>query len=87
MISKSLFLKFIQCYKYLWLYKFRHELLSETVNQALQQTFDEGLEVEPYANRLFHGGVKAEGLNRVALNNTKRLIVDGHEIINAGNDL
>lgn len=80
-ISKSQFLKFIQCYKYLWLYKFRHDLLPENVNESLQMIFDEGFEVEAYASCLFPGGVKAEGLNRVALNNTKRLIADGHEII------
>jgi hypothetical protein len=81
MISKSAFLKYIQCYKYLWLYKFRHELLPENVSESLQRIFDEGFEVEAYAYRLFPDGVKAEGLNKDALRNTKRLIADGHAVI------
>ncbi|MCX6739623.1 MAG: DUF2779 domain-containing protein [Candidatus Parcubacteria bacterium] len=81
MLSKSQFLKYIQCYKYLWLYKFRRDLLPEETDESLQRIFDEGYEVEDYARKLFPKGVKAEGLYETAKKNTDKLIKDGNKVI------
>jgi antitoxin component of RelBE/YafQ-DinJ toxin-antitoxin module len=52
MLSKSDFLKYLQCEKYLWLYKHRKDLLEE-VSEAQQAIFDQGFNVEEYALKLF----------------------------------
>ncbi|MBD3359244.1 MAG: DUF2779 domain-containing protein [Candidatus Buchananbacteria bacterium] len=81
MISKSQFLKYIQCYKYLWLYKFRRELLPEEVDASLQRIFDEGYEIEDYAKKLFPKGVEVEGLYDKAEKHTKKLIKEGNKLL------
>lgn len=60
MLTKSDFLRYIQCKKYLWLYKNRKDLLPEEVDANLQKIFDEGYHVEEYAYKLFPKGVDAE---------------------------
>ena len=52
MLSKSDFMKFLQCKKYLWLYKHRKDLLEE-VSEKQQAIFDQGFTVEEYAMKLF----------------------------------
>jgi hypothetical protein len=60
MLTKSDFLKFIQCPKYLWLQKHRKDLISKDINENLQNLFDEGYEVESCAYKLFPNGVDAQ---------------------------
>ncbi len=48
-------MKFLQCEKYVWLYKERKDLLEE-VSEVQQAIFDQGYEVEEYAQRLFPKG-------------------------------
>ena len=60
MLTKSDFIKFIQCPKYLWLYKHRKDLIPEEIDESLQRIFDEGYHVESYAYKLFPGGVNAQ---------------------------
>lgn len=55
MLSKSDFMKFLQCEKYLWLYKNRRDLLPEEVSEQQQAIFDQGFAVEDYAARLLPG--------------------------------
>lgn len=55
MLSKSDFLKFLQCEKYLWLYKHKKDLLVE-VSETQQAIFDRGFTVESYAERLLPKG-------------------------------
>jgi hypothetical protein len=42
MLTKSDFLKYTQCYKYLWLHKYRKDLIPKDISASLQRTFDEG---------------------------------------------
>jgi hypothetical protein len=82
MLTKSDFLKYTQCYRYLWLYKYRKDLLPQEADLNLQKLFSEGYEVEPYAYKLFPGGVSAmaeEIKDQIAL--TKKLIKDGVKTI------
>lgn len=63
MLTKSDFLKFIQCPKYLWLAKYRKDLLTGEIDAATQKMFDDGFEVENYAYQLFPDGINAGGNN------------------------
>lgn len=82
MLTKSDFLKFIQCKKYLWLHKNRKDLLPEEVDENLQKIFDEGYKVETYAYKLFPGGVEAqvEGF-RESIIETSKLIKEKAPVI------
>jgi hypothetical protein len=55
MLSKSDYLKFLQCIKYVWLYKHRRDLLEEA-SERQQAIFNQGFAVEDYAERLFPNG-------------------------------
>ena len=56
-ISKSQYLKGLQCPKALWLYRHRPDLKPE-VSPALQHLFDSGHEVGLLAQKYFEGGVE-----------------------------
>lgn len=60
MLTKSDFIKFIQCPKYLWLYKYRKDLIPEEIDASLQRIFDEGYHIETYAYKLFPGGINVQ---------------------------
>lgn len=83
MLTKSDFLKYIQCKKYLWLYKNRKDLLPEDVDLNQQKIFDEGYHVEQYAYELFPGGVDAEVKDDIkkSIIKTKEFIENGAPII------
>jgi len=74
MLTKSDYLKFHQCPKYLWLNKNRKDLLP-VISASLQKLFDVGFEVEAQAYRLFPGGVSADGESfREAIEKTAKLV-------------
>ena len=78
MLTKSDFIKYTQCCKYLWLYKNRREEFDATTGRI----FDEGYEVESYACKLFPGGVSAfDDDIPAAVIKTKQLIKSGQKII------
>ena len=82
MLTKSDFVKFIQCPKFLWLYKHRKDLLPEEVDKNLQRIFDEGYEVETYAYKLFPEGVSAQ-LNgfKESISRTKELMEEKTPVV------
>lgn len=55
-LTKSNYLRHLQCKKALWLYKYRQDLMSE-VDLNAQRVFDTGYEVESIAYTMFPGGV------------------------------
>ncbi|PIS03802.1 DUF2779 domain-containing protein, partial [Candidatus Peregrinibacteria bacterium CG10_big_fil_rev_8_21_14_0_10_44_7] len=57
MLSKSDYLRYLQCKKCLWLYKHRKDLKPE-VSESQQAIFDQGYEVENYARELLPKGVE-----------------------------
>lgn len=59
MISKSQYLKGLQCHKRLWLAKHKPELASP-VSKAQQSIFDQGAKVGKVAQGLFPGGIEIE---------------------------
>jgi len=81
MLTKSDFLKFVQCPKFLWLGKYGKDLASG-ISDETQRRFDGGAEVEEYAYKLFPGGASARGKNiKDDIDNTKKVLAAGGEIV------
>ena len=59
MLTKSDFIRHLQCAKYFWLFKNRKDLLPTEVDENRQHIFDDSYEVESYAYKLFPSGVNA----------------------------
>jgi hypothetical protein len=77
-LSKSLYIKGLQCHKALWLQKYKPELKDE-VSESQQAVFDSGTEAGILAQQLFPGGTEVpyDGLTheeQIAL--TQKLIAD-----------
>jgi len=82
-LSKSLYIKGLQCHKALWLQKYQPELKDE-VPESLQAVFDSGTNVGILAQELFPGGllVPYEGLtHQEQIEATKKAIDDGVKTI------
>ena len=80
MLSKSDYLRYLQCKKCLWLYKHRKDLKPE-VSESQQAIFDQGYEVENYARELLPKGVEIEDVFSDGDKKTKELIDSGVEVI------
>jgi hypothetical protein len=83
-LSKSSFLKALQCPKALFLQKFHPELIPE-VSEQQQAIFDQGTDVGVLAQQLFPGGVDA-GIHvpqnfRASLKLTQDLIAKDEKVI------
>jgi CRISPR/Cas system-associated exonuclease Cas4 (RecB family) len=81
-ISKSQYLKGLQCHKRLWLSKHKPEL-AKPVSNSQQFIFDQGIEVGKLAQKLFSGGTEIEydPSNFPALiSKTKDLLEINHEV-------
>lgn len=76
MLTKSNFIKFLECSCQLWLVKQRPDLLPP-IDAALQRIFDEGNKVDVFARKLFPDGVEIGGFNESGARNTKKVIEDG----------
>jgi len=82
-LSKSRFIKGLQCHKALWLQTHRPELKAE-ISEQQQATFDTGTEVGQLAQQLFPGGVEVpyDGLSIAEqIERTQQLIESGVETI------
>lgn len=94
MLTKSDFIKYFQCSKYLWLGKYKKELAAP-ITAAQQALFDEGYEVEAIAEQMFPNAksAKADGefnfkediLNTTALLQEKypvitQATISGHDL-------
>ena len=82
-LSKSLYVKGLQCHKALWLHKYQPELKDE-VSESQQAVFDSGSDVGVLAQQLFPGGVEVpyDGLtHEEQIVRTQELIADGVKTI------
>ncbi len=79
-LTKSQYLKYIQCQKCLWLAKHRKELAPE-ISETQQAIFDAGYEVEEYAKKLFKKGANVEGYYEVARKHTQKFLKRGEKVI------
>jgi len=75
LISKSAFLRFLECPRYGWLYRNRPDLVDMTQSRIARQ----GEEVEKLAQGLFEKGTKV--LWKGASEDTKRMLNDGTPVI------
>ena len=80
MLTKSDYLRYLQCRKYIWLNKKRKDLLPEVSDQQ-QAIFDQGYEIENYAHQLFKPGKEIAGNVFDAEKETKIIVKDGAEVI------
>jgi hypothetical protein len=80
LLTKSDYLRYLQCPKYLWLHKNRKELEPE-ISETQQALFDQGYEVESYAQKLFPSGVEVNEFFKKGCIETQRLIQNKQEII------
>ena len=82
-ISKSQYVKGLQCPKALWLYRHRKDLAPE-IDAETQARFDTGNEIGELAMRYFDGGtevINAYWDIKGAIETTQQLIKDGSDII------
>lgn len=82
-ISKSQYIKGLQCPKALWLYRHRPDLSPE-VSEALQHIFDSGHEVGELAQKYFDGGIEITDPyyeTQNAIESTERAIKNGYNFI------
>jgi len=83
LLSKSSFIKGLQCDKQLYLYKYHYDWMDE-VTEGQQVIFDRGHEVGELAHQLFPGGTIATDdpkKSSLAVNRTAELIANGNEVI------
>ncbi|MFC2083633.1 DUF2779 domain-containing protein [Bacteroidota bacterium] len=84
LLSKSSFLKGVQCKKFLYLYKYHPELQDE-IGELQKSIFEKGISVGKVAQQLFPGGtdVSPKTYNKfnASLNLTKRLLKEKNNTI------
>ena len=82
-LSKSQYIRGLQCHKSLWLYKNNSELRTESSDQS-ESKFEMGKQVGDLAKKLFPNGVEIEfdssNINGM-ITKTKQLIANGTEVI------
>jgi len=82
-LSKSQYMRGLQCPKALWLDRHRMDLKPET-GPATQARFDAGHEIGQLAQQYFEGGVEVTNDYRDvagAVHTTQKFIKNGHEIV------
>lgn len=79
-LTKSNYLKYIQCQKCLWLSKHRKDLAPK-ISEIQQEIFDQGYEVEKIARKLFEKGADVEGFYDVAKKHTQEMLKRDEKVI------
>ena len=85
-LSKSQYLRGLQCHKALWLYKHRREVMAE-FDQATLHRFRTGIEAGKLAQGIFPGGTEvdyAEGDFNAMIETTDTLVRQGERVIYEG---
>lgn len=80
MLTKTDYKNYLECPMWLWLAKYRPELLPE-ITLDLQRRFAMGNEVDILAKELFPGGVEIRGYNKEGWENTQKAIKSGASIL------
>ncbi|MBU2523596.1 DUF2779 domain-containing protein [Patescibacteria group bacterium] len=80
MLTKTDYKNYLECPMWLWLAKYRPELLPE-ITLDLQRRFDTGNQVDALAKELFPGGIEIEGYNKEGWENTQKAIKSGATIL------
>ena len=80
-LTKSDFLKYQVCPSYLWLWKFKKEVVPQDEAAEIERRLEQGNEVEAYARELFPGGALVKEFGQAAQTKTKKLVEDNVKII------
>jgi hypothetical protein len=80
-LSKSDFLKYQVCPSYLWLWKYKREVVPVDDEEAINRRLEQGNEVERYARELFPRAVLVEAWGMAAKLATKALVKEGIKAI------
>ncbi|PIR42005.1 MAG: hypothetical protein COV30_00615 [Candidatus Yanofskybacteria bacterium CG10_big_fil_rev_8_21_14_0_10_37_15] len=76
MLTKSDFMKYVECPVYLWMTKHRPDLLPEDTPEK-GRILEMGREVDDFSRKLFPGGVEVGGYNQEGWQNTQKITADG----------
>jgi len=81
-ITKSDFLKYLQCPAYFWFWKKKPEVLTNTeLNEFDKELVKNGQEVERWARKLFPSGILVESRQSQAVVDTKQFLDEGKKVI------
>ncbi|OGF62623.1 hypothetical protein A2662_03745 [Candidatus Giovannonibacteria bacterium RIFCSPHIGHO2_01_FULL_45_33] len=80
MLTKSNFMKYLECPVYLWMAVHRPDLLPLD-SPDLKLRFAMGNVVDDFARKLFEGGQEVKGFNSEGWKNTQKLIADGAKLL------
>ncbi len=80
-LSKSDFLKYLVCPQYLWLYKFKREVVPPDDDFVAKQRMKQGNEVEEWARKLYPDGKMVDEKFDEARTQTEKLVADGAKTI------
>lgn len=80
-LSKSDFLKYLCCASYLWLWKYKKEVVPVDDEEAINQRLEQGNEVERFARGLFPNAVLVDTHGKKARNETEKLVAEGTKVI------
>ncbi|MEO5627766.1 MAG: DUF2779 domain-containing protein [Candidatus Saccharimonadales bacterium] len=80
-LSKSDFLKYQCCPSYLWLWKYKKEVVPVDDEEEINRRLEQGNEVERYARGLFPNAVLVDSHGKKARNETEQLVSDGVKTI------
>ena len=82
LISKSDFLKYLQCPEYFWMSKYKPDLITAgDIDPFVQQIIDQGIEVEDWARKLFPSGHLINTWKEEAIADTQTAIEAGTSIL------
>ncbi|CAN5683277.1 DUF2779 domain-containing protein [soil metagenome] len=76
-LSKSDFLKYQCCPSYLWLWKFKKEVVPVDDEEEINRRLEQGNEIERYARDLFPSATLVDSHGKKARNETEHLVKDG----------
>ncbi len=76
-LSKSDFLKYQCCPSYLWLWKFKKEVVPVDDEEEINRRLEQGNEIERYARGLLPNATLVDSHGKKARNETEQLVADG----------
>lgn len=80
MLTKTNFMKYLECPLALWLFKNRPDLLPQETSED-RRRMKMGRAVDDFSRKLFGGGVDVRGYNHMGWQNTQKAIVADAEIL------
>ena len=82
MITKSNYLKFLECPAYFWFYKKKRDVLVKKEKTDFEkELIESGKEVEDWARKLFPSGVLVNSKEEQAVTDTKKLLDEDKKVI------